>query len=580
MVFYPPAWVPKLPIDPPDSIPIEEFMNNEIYGRQSHKKSKNPFTCGLTGRTYSRQQMTERTDFLARALGKLTGWKPNEGIAWDKVACVFSLNTVDYVPTLYSIHRFSGIATPANAAYSADELTHQLRSSGATVIFTCVPLLETALKAAQAVGIPNEKVILLPLHGFAQEEDGAKHATVEDLIAEGAKLPKVEPLRWTSGQGARQPAFLCYSSGTSGLPKAVMISHRNVIANTLQHSNFERPYRLSAGIETQSEVGLLPFSHIYALVVLCHTATFSGDEVVVLPRFELDTFLAAIQRFKIALLRLVPPIVIRMLRSQDVCTKYDLSSITSMYSGAAPLGEETVQELRKIYPKWQTGQGYGMTETATVVCTTSYHDVLHRSSGSLVPGTKAKLIGADGKEVTDYDTPGELWVQSPSVTLGYLNNEKATTETFIEAEDGRWIRTGDEVVVTLSEAGNEHLVVVDRIKELIKVKGHQVAPAELEAHLLTHPAVSDTAVIQVPDEAAGEVPKAFVVRTAKYAKKDETEVAREIAKHVEGHKAKYKWLKGGIEFVDEIPKSPSGKILRRLLRDKERESRRKEGPKL
>lgn len=240
MVFYPPAWVPKLPIgkprpapskpgahladrsltttDPPDSVPIEEFMRNETYGRHPVAQSRNPFTCGLTGRTYSLAQMTERIDALARALGKRTGWMVNEGTPWDKVACVFSLNTVDYVTALYSIHRFSGIATPANAAYSAEELAHQLRSSGASAIFTCVPLLETALAAAKEVGIPGEKVYLLPLHGFAEKEKSLKHATVEDLIAEGAKLPKLDALKWTKGQGARQVAFLCYSSGTSGLP--------------------------------------------------------------------------------------------------------------------------------------------------------------------------------------------------------------------------------------------------------------------------------------------------------------------------------------------------------------------------
>lgn len=224
-----------------------------------------------------------------------------------------------------------------------------------------------------------------------------------------------------------------------------------------------------------------------------------------------------------------------------------------------------------------------MTETATVVCSTSEHDVVTRSSGSLLPMTKAKLVDQHGNEVTALDTPGELYVQSPSVTLGYLNNEKATAETFVYdvADGSRWIRTGDEVLVTLSPRGYEHLVVLDRIKELIKVKGHQVAPAELEAHLLTHAFVEDCSVIQVPDDRAGEVPKAFVVRSAAAKREaDEAKVTRAIEKHVEDHKAPYKWLKGGVEFVDVIPKSPSGKILRRLLRDREREKRRAQGSKL
>jgi acyl-coenzyme A synthetase/AMP-(fatty) acid ligase len=223
-----------------------------------------------------------------------------------------------------------------------------------------------------------------------------------------------------------------------------------------------------------------------------------------------------------------------------------------------------------------------MTESSTVVCTTSETDIFPGTSGSLLPGTRVKVIDANGREITEYGKPGELLVQSPSVTLGYLNNEKATSEAFIWDEDGRWLRTGDEVIVTKSPKGWEHITIVDRLKELIKVKGHQVAPAELEAHLLTHPDVDDCAVIAVPDEHAGEVPKAFVVTPPSVAAsgRSDAEVAAAIVKHVQEHKAHYKWLKGGVEFIDAIPKSPSGKILRRLLRDREKEARRAKGAKL
>lgn len=244
-----------------------------------------------------------------------------------------------------------------------------------------------------------------------------------------------------------------------------------------------------------------------------------------------------------------------------------------------------------------------MTELATIVISSSEHDIVNKSSGSLLPATKAKILAPDGKEITEYDVPGELFIQSPSATLGYLNNQRATTETFVHDEAGRWVRTGDEAVVTLAPSGIEHIVIVDRIKELIKVKGmkqcsqpqvwlyphtgtdiqisgHQVAPAELEAHLLAHPAVGDCAVIQVPDDRSGEVPKAYVVKAAAYSSKPDEEVARAILKHVEEHKAPYKWVKGGVEFLDEVPKSPSGKILRRLLRDKEKASRTKNGARL
>lgn len=237
-----------------------------------------------------------------------------------------------------------------------------------------------------------------------------------------------------------------------------------------------------------------------------------------------------------------------------------------------------------------------MTETATVVTSSSEDDVFTKGSGCLLPGTKAKIIDPEGKEITEHDKPGELLVQAPSVVLGYLNNEKATSETFVYHQDGRWIRTGDEAIVTVAPSGYEHVVIVDRIKELIKVKasdllslnpglaniaqGHQVAPAELEAHILTHPHVFDCAVIQVPDERSGEVPKAFVVKSSSAESLTDEELARDIEKHVADHKASYKQLRGGVELLEIIPKSPSGKILRRLLRDKERERRREQGAKL
>ncbi|KAI6356013.1 hypothetical protein MCOR25_008012 [Pyricularia grisea] len=578
MVFVPPEYMPKLPFDPPESMTIEEFMRNETCGRRPLAESRNPFTCGLTDKTYSISQVHQRTDFLSRALGKRMGWSPNQDTPWEKVVGIFSANTIDYQTVAYAVHRLNGIVTPANAVYSVPELAHQLKSSGASALVTCAPLLETALAAAKEAGIARDKVFVMWMPGPGPS---TPIVSVDDLIREGSSLPELERLRWKKGTGARQTAFLCYSSGTSGLPKAVMISHRNVIANVLQYNTFDAPNRAKRGVTTQATLGLLPFSHIYGLVVICHAGTWRGDEIITLPKFELTTFLGAIQKFKIATLFVVPPIIIQMVRNHEKLKQYDLSSVHGVFSGAAPLGEETVGSLNKIYPKWVVTQGYGMTETATAVSGTSEDDIYTRSSGSLLPGVKAKVVDPDGKEITQLDTPGELWLQSPSVTLGYLNNEKATHETFVWDEDGRWIRTGDEVLFTLSPGGNEHLVILDRIKELIKVKGHQVAPAELEAHLLDHPAVGDCSVIQVPDDHSGEVPKAFVVKNAAYSKgKSDKDLAREIEKHVEEHKASYKWLRGGVEFVDEIPKSPSGKILRRLLRDREKEKRRSQGSKL
>ncbi|KAF7175265.1 hypothetical protein CNMCM7691_007305 [Aspergillus felis] len=581
MVFLPPATAGELaPI--PDNIPISEFMLNEKYGRHPLGQSRDPYTCGLTGKSYSVPQVAERVDRLSRALAKELNWAPNSGTEWDKTLAIFSLNTIDTLPLSWAVHQLGGVVSPANAAYSADELKHQLLDSKAKALFTCAPLLPTSLEAAAMIGFPKDRIYLLevpPQAGGGKEaESGFK--TVSQLIEAGKSLPKVERLNWSAGEGARRTAFLCYSSGTSGLPKGVMISHRNVIANTLQITASEKTWRDSLTPTggpryTDIALGLLPFSHIYALVVICHSGPFRGDQVIVLPKFELKLYLSAIQKFKITALFLVPPIIITMLRNQDVCSEFDLSSVTTLFTGAAPLGMETAADFKKIYPKVTVRQGYGLTETSTVVCSTHPADVVLGSSGILLPGVEARIMTPEGKEVTSYDTPGELVVRSPSVVLGYLNNEKATKETF---EDG-WMRTGDEAVVRVSPKGTEHIFIVDRIKELIKVKGLQVAPAELEAHLLSHPAVADCAVIAIPDEAAGEVPKAIVVKSASAGNDDEA-IIKSIKKHVEDYKARHKWLKGGVRFIDAIPKSPSGKILRRLLRDQEKELRRKAAAKL
>lgn len=255
-----------------------------------------------------------------------------------------------------------------------------------------------------------------------------------------------------------------------------MISHRNVIANVLQIIQFDQLTRDAIqpkGVEhyLENALGLLPMSHIYSLVVICHCGPYRGDGTIVLPKFDMQLYLNSIQRFKIDALYLVPPIIILMAKNSAVLSKFDLTSIKHIFTGAAPLGKETADDLGKQYPNWLIRQGYGLTETSTVVTSTASKDIWFGSSGCILPGCEVRIVDPEnGKDITAHDKPGELWVKGPAVTLGYYNNDKATKETYFEDSQGRWMKTGDEAIISLSPAGNEHLFITDRIKELIKVK--------------------------------------------------------------------------------------------------------------
>jgi len=238
-----------------------------------------------------------------------------------------------------------------------------------------------------------------------------------------------------------------------------------------------------------------------------------------------------------------------------------------LFCGAAPLSAELTDSIVKILPQAFIGQGYGMTETSTGISMMPLSQKVGTlgSAGQLISGVHARVIKADGK-LAGVGEPGELIVTGPSIALRYLNDKKATAETFVDG----WVRTGDEVIIDK----NDDVFIVDRLKEILKVRGFQVAPAELEGHLLSHPDVADTCVVGVPDEYSGEVPLAFVVLSVDAAKRawaSEAAAAKikaSISKHVADHKTAYKRLAGGVEFVDAIPKNPSGKLLRRVLREK------------
>jgi acyl-CoA synthetase (AMP-forming)/AMP-acid ligase II len=333
-----------------------------------------------------------------------------------------------------------------------------------------------------------------------------------------------------------------------------MLTHRNLVANLQQMQ------AITEVIDSNSRaLGVLPFFHIYGMVVVMGGALREGACIVSLPRFDLEQVLKVLQDHKIRMANIVPPILVALAK-HPLVANFDLSSLKYLFSGAAPLGAELATACQERLGL-RVRQGYGLTETSPV---THFHPMDDRrvvldSVGPAAPNTECRLVDpATGDDCAPGER-GELWIRGPQVMKGYFNKPEATAACI--TEDG-WFKTGDVAVV--DELG--WYKIVDRVKELIKYKGMQVAPAELEALLLGNPAVADVAVIPVPDPDAGEIPKAFVVLRAPLT-------ADEVMAFVAERVSSYKKVRQ-VEFVDAIPKSPSGKILRRLLVEQERQRAR------
>jgi len=329
------------------------------------------------------------------------------------------------------------------------------------------------------------------------------------------------------------------------------LTHYNIVSNILQYLAAE--YEM-ANDENPTLMGVLPFFHIYGMTVMMLSSLVIGAKMVTLPRFDFVQFLETIQNYKINFLHVVPPMILALAK-QPIVEKYDLSSLKVIISGAAPLGGE-LQKIAAQRLKCTVKQGYGMTEMSPVSHLNLSSEIKMGSVGTLLPNMEARIVDSDSKIITTPYVQGELLLKGPNIMKEYLNNPEATASIF--TEDG-FLRTGD--VAHFDEDG--HYYIVDRVKELIKYKGFQVPPAEIEAVLNSHPKIADSAVIGVPDEVAGELPKAFIVLKAEQ-NLSEQEIHAFVAERV----SPYKKLRGGIEFVDQIPKSSSGKILRRVLKEK------------
>jgi len=513
-------------VDIPE-LPVTTF----VLQRAKQRGDKPALIDGPSGRTIKYSELADRISRVAASL-----WK--RGFKKGEVFGILSPNLPEYAIAFHAVASLGGIVSPINPLYTDQEIAHQLKDAGARFLVTMPQCLEKAASAARGTNVEE-------LFVFDEPGDEVNGATrFSSLLESDGKYPEV------AINPVEDLVALPYSSGTTGLAKGVMLTHYNLVANMRQMEG------LDYFTENDTLICVLPLFHIYGLVVVLNMGLSQGSTIVTVPRFELELFLKLVQDHGVTLAHLVPPIVL-LLSKSPIVDNYDLSKLQTIFSGAAPLGEHLTRACMDRLG-CDVRQGYGMTETSPVTHSSPADpsQVKFGSVGVPAPNTECKVLDLDTGETLGHHREGEVCVRGPQIMKGYLNRPEATAAT-IDSEG--WLHTGD--IGYADEDG--HFFIVDRAKELIKYKGFQVPPAELEALLLTHNAVADAAVIPCQDDEAGEIPKAFVVLKGEATA---AELINFVAERVAPHK-KIRLL----DFIDKIPKSASGKILRRVLVQQERE---------
>lgn len=476
---------------------------------------------GPTGRAVTARELTEGIEGFAGGLAA-RGFGPGDVVA------LMVPNSPAFCIAMHGALWAGCTVTTLNPAYTAEEARRQLADSGARLLVTVAAMLPVARAAAEGTAV-REIVTAEPAEGATP---------LAALI--GPPLPEQVPVDLE-----QHIAVLPYSSGTTGLPKGVMLTHANLAANV------DQALAVATIDPDETSPAFLPFFHIYGMQVAMNVYLAAGATPVTMPRFDLEQFLRLIEAHRCRRLWLVPPVAVALAKHPMV-EQFDLSSLEQVTSGAAPLGRDVAEALAARLGCLVT-QAYGMTELSPITHVSAVAAPRAGSVGFTVPGTRCRIVDSISGETLGPGQEGELWIKGPQVMKGYHGNPEATRQTL--DPDG-WLRTGD---IACFDADG-YLFIRDRAKELIKVKGFAVAPAEIEAALLTHPQIVDAAVIGVPDEEAGEVPMAFVVPSP-----GAELTLGAVQAHLAGHLASFKQVRRA-RVLEAIPKSASGKILRRVLR--------------
>ncbi|XP_075224482.1 luciferin 4-monooxygenase-like isoform X1 [Lycorma delicatula] len=493
----------------------------------------------VTGKSQTHNDVLHLSCNLAQNL-KLKGLKSGDVIT---ICCE---NRLEYAIPLFATLYIGVVCSPLNPAYTTDELIHSLKITRPKYLFCSEQTLPTVIAAVKRCHFITELVLIsdssVPEYNF-----NYKIIMFSNLIKPLHPLIRIDDFKPEEFDSHLQTAVVLCSSGTTGLPKGVKLSCANL-------ETFIRgaKSRHSSG-ETERLLGLVPFYHGYGYGMIL-TSAVTRLQMILLSKFEEHLFLSTIEKYKINVLPMVPPLMV-FLAKHPLVDKFDLSSIKTILCGAAPCGENVIKEVMKRLGIKFIRQGYGMTELTIVVTIAPEGSNKFNSVGKLVEEAQGKVIDIENGTSLGPGAIGELCFRGPQVMQGYFNNERATKDA---VDSDGWLHTGD--LGYYDEEG--YFYIVDRLKELIKYKGYQVAPAELEALILSLPEVKDVAVIGLPDEISGELPLAFVV------KQPDSDISEnDIIKFVASKVSPQKRLKGGVKFIDAIPKNPSGKILRRLLRD-------------